>query len=244
MAINNPYAPIEHKVYNRTFLHVASASVEYADTSFLPYSQALTKYFDDNFRAAFNPAGAEPQSVKVSSKEGRLSFTFLHTGASLLVGAENYMSFASSMQPRIGALVAFLDTVSIDRVKNLSLRKENVWDLKSDDVMTAYKSAIKYTFRNQEIREVAGLSVPDGPKPVRLSREGTVSLGDGRLTVGFDAEILDDSHIRLILTLEARAFDVVTSEILQTSSVLNDIIYSAFNDMVSDDIIKLMEKPI
>lgn len=243
MALINPYNPIEHKVYNRTFMRSASATIEYADISFMSHFDGLARYFKDNFNAVFNPAkDDELESIEINSNAEQLSYLFLKSISSVLVGAKDYKSFSASMQPRIGKLVAFLDAVGRSSVKSITLKKENVWDLKSEDVMSAYKTAIFFTFQDENIREVAKLNVPGETKPIKMSREANVSLGDGRLTVRFIVEIPDDGHIRFLLNLEAIATDVKTADILQAASVLNEVIYCAFHDLVTPDIINLMEK--
>lgn len=243
MAIYNPYNKIEHKVYKRTFMRSATATIKYADRPFLSYKEALAKFFKDNFNVDYTPdEKTDPESININSNAEQLSFSFFKSVASVSVGAKDYKSFADSLQPRIGSLVAYLDAVNVENAENVTLRKENVWDLKSDDVMSAYKSAIYYTFKDENIREVVKLNVPEGPKPIKLSREANVSLGDGKLTVQFVANILDDGYIKLELNLEATATNVKTAEIFQTFSILNDVLYCAFHDMVSPDIINLMSK--
>lgn len=243
MKIINPFQDIEHKVYNRTFMREASADIEYVETSLSAKADVLVKYLKDNFNVDFNPqGGSEVGTIEVSAKQQHLLFTFSKTLASVRIGARDYRSFASTMQPGIGRLVSFLNAIGVTEVVRVTLKKQNVWDLDSEDVFNAFKTAIPYTFSDEGIREVARLNISNSPKPVKISREANAEIGDGRLVVKFDAEILDERHIRFVLGLEAFANDVKVAEILESSSLLNDIIYAAFHDLVTPDIIKLMEK--
>ncbi|WP_206225138.1 hypothetical protein [Parabacteroides sp. ZJ-118] len=244
VSIHNPYQNSEHKVYNRTFMRSASADVEYADISLSSQTEALTTFFKDNFGVDFNPHdNPELASIKLTAEGKPLSFDFHNTNSSVLVGAEDYKSFADTMQPNIGKLVSFLQIMRISNVSSLSIKKNNQWDLSAEDIMNAYKSAIPYTFADENIREVAKLNVPDdSPKPIKLSREANVDLGDGRLVVYFFVEIIDEHNLRLVLELKATAANVKTSDVLSVSSMLNDVIYGAFHDLITPDIIGLMDR--
>lgn len=219
----------------------ADTSVTFADISLSSKSDALKKYFLENFKSEYQAQNdSEPDSIKVANPY--LTFVFTKSTASVSIKAEAYQSFAISMQPSVGKLISFLNVVGISEVSDISLQKQNVWKMKSEDILSAYKNAIPYIFMDDHIREVAKFNIPEGPKPIKLSREANVDLGDGILKIGFSAEITDDHHFQLVLDLKATARHIKTTDMLESSAILNDVIYGAFHDLVTPDIIKLMEK--
>lgn len=243
MALINPFKHLEHKVYNRTFMRNASADIEYAEVSLSANAGAISKFLQDNFNTGLNSLNNNQfEAIKVSANERQLSYNFSKTHASVIIGARDYESFASSMQPCIGKLTQFLNVVGTPKVTKVTLRKQNVWEISSENARNSYKAATWYIFADEKIREVAKVKIPDGQDNFKLSREATVGLGDGALVVDFQVEQIDERKLMFTLDLKAFATNVDFTNILETSSILNNVIYAAFHDLVTADIIKLMEK--
>ena len=243
MALNNPFNNHEHKVYNRTFLLNVSAGVSFADKPLSADAQGLVSYLKDNFNVLFKPQDdKELTTITVASKDNGLSFSFSTGAASVSIDAKSYKSFASTMLPDLGKIGTFLSIRKVDELKTLSLTKRNQWKINTENALSVYKEAILYTFKEKNIHDITSIEVPDGPWPVKLSREASLGLEDGSLKVIFSVEIVDNEHIVLTLDLVAEAKDVPARDLLQYASTLNDVIYGAFHDMVSDDVIALMEK--
>ncbi len=243
MTIHNPFPIIEHKVYSRTFMREASASIEFPEVSLPANVEKLAPYFKENFNVDINPEGSTNfDTIKISTeKTQQQRFSFDKSNAKVTFEAGNYHSFAATMQPNIGKLVSFISTLGIEQASKITLRKKNVWDISSEDSMSAFKAAIPYIFKEKDIQDVAKYNIPETPRPLRISNEANINLGEGLLIIQFFVEISNDKNIRLVLDLEASAPNVKSVDILETSSALNDVIYGAFHELVTQDILNLME---
>ena len=153
MALINPFKHLEHKVYNRTFMRNASADIEYAEVSLSANAGAISKFLQDNFNTGLNSLNNNQfEAIKVSANERQLSYNFSKTHATVIIGARDYESFASSMQPCIGKLTQFLNVVGTPKVTKVTLRKQNVWEISSENARNSYKAATWYIFADEKIR--------------------------------------------------------------------------------------------
>ncbi|MCF0186282.1 MAG: hypothetical protein HUJ98_07335 [Bacteroidaceae bacterium] len=76
----------------------------------------------------------------------------------------------------------------------------------------------------------------------RMSRETNEKLTDNvSLKLRISAEKYDDTHIQLRLDAIAELSDIAATDILETLKDVNSVMYNAYMDIVTEDIIQIME---
>lgn len=246
MDIRNPYKPTEHIVFKRTFLQSTEVGVRFEPpipmgrfvVLALPF---LNKTFNQEADAetAGNACRAE-----VRSSDGQIRFTFTSDSAKVVIGHAAYKSFAPSAIPFVQVLIKFAKEVADARMINEAhIKKTNLWPIASKDSKKFLKGASLYVFKREHVNDIASMTFEDAGYPVSVTKDAVVACGDqATLKATLKAELDTPSSSKFILELDAKAISVGPDEIILALTQLNDIIFSSFMNVVSDNIIELMSK--
>ena len=240
MNIINPYRELEHKVYARTFLRDVVVELKFEegvrDVGF------LKKYLQEYFNVTVDERASSFSYVELTDPLKKLKFVFSEKNAKVEVKGVFYKSFADTMLPFMQRLVVYAGQVcAVECVKSLLVRKNNVWEIKAhDNIRNAYPKALNFTFKRQHVADLLSMKLPE-ETPFKMSKEAEVDLSGGVLGLKLSTEVKDKQQADLMLGLVAEAADVPLKDVLEAANKLNDVIYAAFHDIVSVDIINLME---
>ena len=244
MNIINPYNELNHRVYNRTFLHNIQVGLDFdLCKGALSNSQVLKDFVNEFFQVTVNETPSSLSCIELCDEKNRVKFIFTEEMAKVTVGAKSYKSFADTMIPFVMKLSAYMEQIcKIPTVNRLTIKKNNLWEIKADnDIITIYPSALRYTFNEKYVDDMASIKSSDNP-PFKISKEANTSLGDGTLNAVISTIIKNHEEATSTLDFTAAADNVDAAKVVETSTKLNDIIYCSFHDIVSKNVINLMEQ--
>lgn len=244
MEIKNPYGtPAEHKVYNQNFLDSVGLEIAYKRISFASATKPLRLFFKEKFNVSFEPDGQKTlTTINIFSKNNIINFNFSTESVKIDINGAYYVSFQKTVLPLLPNLLKFLEIVSVSKLERVTLTKKNKWKLEGENILEQRKEALAYTFKEDEILELAKVEIPEEKFPIKLSRTGSVGAGAGRLTAEVVCQFPDRNEMGMSLNLIAECEKIKVEELTGALSLLNEIIYCAFHQMVSDNVISIMEK--
>lgn len=246
MNIQNPYQGVEHKVFKRTFLQSVEVGVEFEPPmTSEDFSVRIVPFVNDVFKQHIK-ASIEPttERAQLNSGNNQVQFDFTLNSAKVIIRQLSYKSFSSSALQFIQILIRFLkevaNTSTVDRVY---IKKTNVWPIESKNSKQSLKGASVFIFKEEHIDDIANIKFVESDYPVSVAKEAVVKCGESAsLRAVIRVELSDSTHINFTLGLEAQALDVNIDDIVPDLSQLNDIVFCAFTDVVSDNIFDLMSK--
>lgn len=244
MNIINPYKVLDHRVYSRTFLHSIQVGLDFdLCNGALSNSQALKDFVYKFFQVTVNETPSSLSCIELCDEKNQVKFIFTENMAKVTVGAKSYKSFADTMIPFVMKLSAYMEQIcKVPTINRLTIKKNNLWEIKADnDIITIYPSALQYTFNKRLVDDMASIKSSNNP-PFKISKEVNTSLGDGTLNVVISSIVKNKKEADFTLDFTAAANNVDAVKIVEISTKLNDIIYCSFHDIVSKNVIKLMEQ--
>jgi hypothetical protein len=100
-----------------------------------------------------------------------------------------------------------------------------------------------FIFKKEHIEDIANLKFDESDYPVSAVKEAVVKCGDSAsLKAIIKVEMEDAEKASFILGLKAQASDINIEDMMSVLPQLNEIIFGAFTDIVSDNIFDLMSK--
>lgn len=246
MNIQNPYQGVEHKVFKRTFLQSAEVGVEFnPPMTSEDFSVRIVPFVNDVFKQDIKD-GIDPttERAQLNSGNNQVQFDFTLNSAKVIIGQPSYKSFSSSALQFIQILIRFIKEVAqTSTVSRVYIKKTNDWPIESKNSKQSFKGASFFIFKQEHIEDIANLKFEESDFPVSATKDAVVKCGDAAsLRAVIRVELDDLSHANFILGLEAQASDIELDEAIAALSQLNEIIFSAFTDIVSDNIFDLMSK--
>lgn len=245
MALINPYPQREHKVFSRTFLQQTEVNVKFTPAlvapvfreRFIPFAK---KYFGFDISLG---ADSEANHARLDANGEEKQYTFDLDAARIIVGPRSYESFAATILPLIPRLQAYLSNVAqVDSLVELNIVKRNVWPIKANDAYASFTAAMGYIFNEELISDMKSYKFPEkDPQPVQLSKMWADDICENaKLNTTIMAEAHNETDLFFELSMCAAVSAIPVSDISADAVVLNDIIYSKFIDVVTNDIIDLM----
>ena len=245
MNIVNPYNELEHKVYNRTFLRNIQVKFEFdLCEGILGNTPIVRDFFNKYFNVVVNHDSSSSYScIELRDSEKQIKFVFTEEQAVVEVGAGFYKSFTETMFPLVVRLTAFMEQIcSISCIKKLTITKQNVWQVKADtELKEIYASALRYTFKEHHVDDFVSIPFPNEPQ-FKMSKEANIDLDGGMLKVIMATDIKNAQEADFMLDFIASADSVSVAEALDISTGLSNVIYCAFHDIVSKNVVDLMEQ--
>ena len=248
MNIINPYNESEHRVYNRSFLHNVQVGLEFdtckgklADTETL--NDFISEYF--NIKTTDQHVPESVSRIELNDQDKQVRVIFTENSATATVEADCYRSFTDTMLPLASRLIAYAEKVcNIKSISTIGIQKKNTWKIVADNGRTIkeiYPAALRHTFNEQHITDMASMALPDEPA-FRICKEADMNIGEGVMKAALAAEIKNNQVLYFNLDLNASAWNVGAAEAIEVLTKLNNIIYCAFHDIVSDNIITMMKE--
>lgn len=246
MSIINPYQRVEHKVFKRSFLQETEVGVEFDPpmttedfcARIVPF---INSTFNLNITSDLNKA---TERAELKSNDGLVKFEFSLNSAKVFISKYAYKSFSSSVLLHLASLVKFLKEVAcVELTKRTYLKKINVWPIESKNSKLSFGGASYFIFKKEHIEDMANIKFEESDYPVSAAKEAVVNCGDSAsLKAVLRVELKDDTNATFSLGLCAQAEDIKLDDVISDLSMLNEIIFCAFTDIVSDNIFDLMSK--
>lgn len=251
MKILNPFKNIVRKVYQYTFLRRVEVGITFAKGSVSPqiYWKAVQAFLSKYFPSV-GDAKMEADligSLRITSSNKQIDFSFTDGAIGVTILHDAYNSYNESLLPAINILTDYLtNVVRVESVTSVSLTKLNCWPIQIQDGTKDYRLVVKYIFNGDVAKGFAAIEdLPDNVKnqPFKLSRETELPLGkDARLKGRIAIEFKNPLNFNVFLKCTTLTPGMPTEEITSALSDLNDVQYGFYHDMVSSDIVELMEK--
>lgn len=246
MNIQNPYQGVEHKVFKRTFLQSTEVGVEFdPPMTSENFSVRIVPFVNNAFNQSINTTlDTTTERVELNSIDDKIRFDFTLNSARVIINQSAYKSFSSSALPFIQTIVKFITEVAkTNTISRSYIKKTNGWPIESKNSKQAFRGASFFIFKKEHIDDIANIKFEESDYPVSAAKEAVVKCGDSAsLRAVIRVEIDDSTHANFILGLQAQAEGINTEDTLPALSKLNDIVFCAFTDIVSDNIFDLMSK--
>ena len=246
MSIQNPYQGVEHKVFKRTFLQETEVGVEFNppmtpedfSTRIVPF---VNKVFNQNISEELDKA---TERAELTSNNNQVRFDFKLNSAKVVIGPLAYKSFSLSVIPYITILINFIKEVAnAESINQTYINKVNVWPIESKNSKQSFRGASFFIFKKEHIEDIANIKFDESDYPVSAEKEAVVNCGDSAsLKAVIRVELKDSTNTSSILGLRAQALNLEIDDLVSNLPILNDIIFGAFTDLVSDNIFDLLSK--
>jgi hypothetical protein len=245
MSIQNPFTEVEHKVFKRTFLQETEVMVgfdmpmnsEDFSTRVVPF---VNKTFKQNI---INEIGKATKRVELTSNDSQVKFDFTLNSAKVIIGPQAYKSFATTAIPYIVILFKFLKDVASVSKMNASIRKINKWPIQSKNSKQSFGAAALFIFKKKHIEDILNLKFEESGYPVSAGKEAVVPCGDSTsLKSEITVELENEEKANFTLGLTAQTLGVEVENMMTILPQLNEIVYGAFSEIVTDNIFDLMSK--
>lgn len=246
MSIQNPYQGVEHKVFKRTFLQETEVGMEFDPpmtsenfcARIVPF---VNKTFKVNITGELDKA---TERAELTSNDEQIKFEFRLNSAKVYIGKFAYQSFSSTVIKHIATLVNFLKEVArVESINQTYINKINVWPIESKNSKLSFKGASFFIFKRGHIEDIANINFEESDYPVSAVKEAVVNCGDSAsLKAVLRVELKDANKASFSLGLRGQASNIAVDDVISDLPKLNEIIFGAFNDIVSDNIFDLMSK--
>lgn len=246
MTIQNPYQSVEHKVFKRTFLQETEVGVEFEPPMTTEvFCIRIVPFINSTFNLHItDDLDKATERAELKSNDGLVKFEFNLHSAKVFISKYAYKSFSSSVLPHLSSLVKFLkDVACVESVKQIYINKINIWPIESKNSKLSFGSASYFIFKKEHIEDMANIKFEESDYPVSAAKEAVVNCGDSAsLKAVIRVELKDATNVRFSLGLRAQAENIKLDDVLSDLPILNEIIFGAFTDIVSDNIFDLMSK--
>ena len=246
MNIQNPYSEVEHKVFKRTFLQETEVGVEFdKPMTTEDFSTRIVPFVSKTFNVPIaDKLDTSTEKAELTSSDGQVKFEFGLSFAKASIGRLAYKSFSSSVIQHITILVNFIkDVACVDEIKQTYINKINVWPIESKNSKSSFGAASFFIFKKEHIEDFANMKFEESDYPVGAAKEAVVKCGDSAsLKATLRVELKDEQNASFYLALRAHASDVKVDNVISVLPKLNEIMFGAFTDIVSDNIFDLMSK--
>ena len=246
MSIQNPYKDVEHKVFKRTFLQETEVVVNFEppmtseefSTRIVPF---VNKTFNQSIPDTIDNA---TERAELTSNDSQVKFDFSIKSAKVVIGPAAYKSFSTSVIQYIAILVNFLrDVAHAESVADTSINKINIWPIQSKNSKLSFRGASLFIFKKEHIDDIANIKFEESDYPVSAAKEAVVNCGNSAsLKAVIRVELKDAENASFMLGLKAQTSNIDVDDLMADLPKLNDIIFGAFTDIVSDNILDLMSK--
>jgi hypothetical protein len=141
-------------------------------------------------------------------------------------------------------LVDFLKEVAHAKlISKTSINKTNIWSIRTKNSKQSFSGASLFIFKKEHIEDIANIRFDESDYPVSAAKEAVVNCGDATsLKAEIKVELEDAEKANFKLGLMAQTSNIDVESIMAVLPQLNDIIFGAFSDIVSDNIFDLMSK--
>lgn len=246
MSIQNPYQGVEHKVFKRTFLQETEVGVDFEiPMTTEDFRARMVPFIRDTFNLEVpKQLDKATERAELTSNDGQVKFVFNLNSAKVVIGNLAYQSFSSSAIKYLLILVDYVKKVACaESVRFAYINKINVWPIESKNSKQTFAGASLYIFKREHIEDIANLKFEDSAYPVGATKEAVINCGDSAsLKAVIRVELKDATKTNFSLGLRAQALNVNVNDIISDFPKLNEIIFGAFTDIVSDNIFDLMSK--
>lgn len=236
----------EHRVYSKTFLQNTVVELtfptlfEEKDKSF-PFPSLYT-YIDKFFHLQLNAEPDMDKGFSLDNKANDVTISFKKDAVGIRVGRKNYQSFVSSVMPYVYLLKSYVkETMGIDGVESIVVRKINLWPFPSDVIeeQNVAEEAMFSAVFSDEFLKASENVASDNLLPL------TVSYEEKEISLFLSRSINeDDNHKVVILDSKVESQQTTSTSINEIETKLeelNDILFASFHWCVSDEILKIME---
>ena len=246
MAITNPSPNSGHKVFKRTFLQQTEVNVRFAPVlSPSDFRERIIPFAKQHFGQEINiNPESDANHAKMEAAGEEKQYTFDIRTAHIVIGPRSYETFAQTVLPLLPRIQAFLrDVAQVDSCLELAIVKRNAWPVKANNAFESFTEALGFVFKDEYVSDLVRSYkyAPENPRPIQTTKFWATDICEGaKLDTKIVAEVTDKDNLFFELALEAAVSNVAIEDMLADALVLNDIIYTKFIDVISEDVIDIM----
>ncbi len=238
----------EHHVFKHSFLKEAKIVAAFPEISVEQINSQMREFL--NFAYKIDPATVNEsvdEGVEIRTKGNGLSFQFERTLAKASISGKDYHSFKNSLLKFSRPLPEYAKMVAgIEALTSVSVTKVNSWRLRTENPSKFIQEGLEFIFRKERMAEMPKIEFPskeDGAKRVSIVSNPTIPGVDHKLNLVLDVSRSEDNFIGYSLTTTASSDgEVDIKDFPRTALNLNKFLYWVFLDMVSDNVLELMDK--
>lgn len=243
MEFNNPFECAEYEVFKNTFLQCVDLNVNFIQSEKL---DGYWEHFIDFAKNVFKleiPKEPKPGISVIESKkiETKYIFNYDKASVSVVLGHKGYNSFQNVMQRHLENIITYFKSIEVDKIQSFTYKKDNIFPFHLQDE-SSLKNILSFVFRSDYDDMIKG---NESEKVFKLEKEKKIRLNDEcdmLLTMGYDIKNKNDINILFSLSTEYKPIKAFSlSELTDNISKLNKIMFDAFVNMISVNIINIMK---
>lgn len=235
---------INYRMFKRTFLKKVCAEIDFPKVSFSNNLNKLSEYINSTFELDVHYRNDEEiESLVIEADDNSISFTFWQDKVRVEIESEFYKNYKDTLSPCFRIMLKYLEAFNVKSDICIKIFKTNVWLAKTHNSLAIWRSALNDTFSDENIKIIAD-SKWDSDKslPIKLSKNAQQIDGKKELSIKFEVEIPDQSHFKFLLVIKGENDNLKIEDIIPMADDLNLKIFGAFEHLVSDKVLKLMEE--
>jgi hypothetical protein len=242
-----PFTPIEHRLYNKTFLKDVRVVVEFPKAELSQVKKEKLQVFFAQFSGADVDIDMflEKQRINIFSEDHNIEFKFTSENAEAKICTPVYSSFETAKE-YWNFLPLYLELINVSEVSRLIVRKYSALYFKSSTADYNVRKFMDEVFC-KDLMQLIPTSI-NSYKALN-SIEKTWSKDDEETGTAFTAvfgikksDAIDkDDKLTLVISLESKNGMFDRSEIMDRIKEYNKILFDAFHWCVNDEIIEKMK---
>lgn len=238
----------EHHVFKRSFLKEAEIHATFPEIDAEQMNANVRDFL--NFAFKVDPTTVKESvedGVEITTKNNDLKFKFERNLAEVSTSGKDYRSFKESILKFSRPLAEYARMVANTyQLSSVSVTKVNSWKLRADNPSQFIQEGLEFIFRKGRLAEMPKIEFPvknEGPKKVSIVSTPTIQDIEYKLKLVLEVCSAEDNYIEYNLITKAYSNkEVDIRNFPRMSFDLNNFLYRVFIDMMSDNVLELMEK--
>lgn len=238
----------EHHVFKRSFLKEAEIHATFPEIDAEQMNANVRDFL--NFAFKVDPTTLKESvedGVEITTKNNDLRFKFERNLAEVSTSGKDYRSFKESILKFSRPLAEYARMVANTyQLSSVSVTKVNSWKLRADNPSQFIQEGLEFIFRKGRLAEMPKIEFPvknEGPKKVSIVSTPTIQDIEYKLKLVLEVCSAEDNYIEYNLITKAYSNkEVDIRNFPRMSFDLNNFLYRVFIDMMSDNVLELMEK--
>lgn len=238
----------EHHVFKRSFLKEAEIHATFPEIDAEQMNANVREFL--NFAFKVDPTSVKESvedGVEITTKNNDLRFKFERNLAEVSTSGKDYRSFKESILKFSRPLAEYARMVAkTDQLSSVSVTKVNSWKLRADNPSQFIQEGLEFIFRKGRIAEMPKIEFPvddGGPKKVSIVSNPIIPNIEYKLKLVLEVCAAEDNYIEYnLITKACSNKEVDIKSFPRMSFDLNNFLYWVFIDMMSDNVLELMEQ--
>lgn len=240
--------PVGYKVFKVNFLQTVSLDICFNNKGLISdnYEERLKDYLLGVFNLDLKsqPKNVNVSSFKLDAPSLQTYIAFEDESIHLLIGHKGYKSFDESLLPYINKLVLFLTNVAEQSdIEKIIYKKLNVWPVRLHDENGDRNSVLQTIIRPEHSKDM-NVDISKGQKIFKEALSKIDDNGSLHLSLAYDRTNMKDELDRIELEISSTLKSIQVPELSERLKVVDQYMFDVYLNIVSEEIIKLMEEGI